>query len=165
MREFVHEPMNTLSIAMSVIAVLGFSPMYASARSMPSRRASSRSRSGSGTRPSTGTTISGDVPHVTCGWISAASNTCVAVERRALVAVQRAPQRDRLGPTARRRRERPPAQVGERRIVGRDDAGARARLDRHVADRHAAFHRQRADRRAAELDRMAGAARGADAAE
>src|SRR4029450_9439160 len=46
-------PMNTLAIGMSVIAVLGFSPMYASARVMPSRRCSSRSRSGSGTRPST----------------------------------------------------------------------------------------------------------------
>ena len=70
--------MNTLSIAMSVIGVFGTSPMYASAFAMPSRRVASRSRSGSGTRPSTATTISGDVPHVTCGWISAASNTCVA---------------------------------------------------------------------------------------
>ena len=38
MRELVHEPMKTLSIAISVIGVLGSSPMYVSARSIPSRR-------------------------------------------------------------------------------------------------------------------------------
>ena len=52
-----------------------------------------------------------------------------------------------------------------RRVVDRDHAGARAGLDRHVADRHAAFHRQRADRWAGELDRVAGAAGGADPAD
>ena len=33
--------------------------------------------SGSGTRPSTEVTISGDVPQVTCGAMVAASKTCV----------------------------------------------------------------------------------------
>ena len=33
-------------------------------------------------------------------------------------------------------------------VVGRDHAGAAAALDRHVADRHAALHRERRDRRA-----------------
>src|SRR6185503_5268987 len=73
MREFVHEPMNTLSMRMSVIGVFGTSPMYSSARSIPSRRIGSRSLSGSGTRPSIVVTISGDVPQVTCGAIVAAS--------------------------------------------------------------------------------------------
>src|SRR5690606_39818392 len=40
-----------------------------------------------------------------------------------------------------------------------------AALDGHVADRHAAFHRQRADRLAGELDDVAGAAGGADLAD
>ena len=41
--------------------------MYVSARSIASRFTGSFSFSGSGTRPSTEVTISGDVPHVTCG--------------------------------------------------------------------------------------------------
>src|SRR6185503_7485150 len=47
MRELVHEPMNTLSSLMSVMRVRGLSPMYTSARSMPSRRVESFSFSGS----------------------------------------------------------------------------------------------------------------------
>ena len=39
---------------------------------MPSRRLASFSLSGSGTAPSTATTISGEVPQVTCGVMSAA---------------------------------------------------------------------------------------------
>ncbi|MNT09335.1 hypothetical protein D3C72_1441150 [compost metagenome] len=72
MRELVHEPMNTRSTRMSVKGVLGFKPIYCKARSMPLRRTSSFSRSGSGTRESTGSTISGDVPQVTCGLMSRA---------------------------------------------------------------------------------------------
>src|SRR5918999_1460126 len=73
MRELVQEPMNTLSILVSVIGLRGFKPMYCSARSMPSRRWPSFSLSGSGTRSSIDTTISGEVPHVTCGRSSRAS--------------------------------------------------------------------------------------------
>ncbi|ODU62724.1 MAG: hypothetical protein ABT00_23785 [Bordetella sp. SCN 68-11] len=40
---------------------------------MPSRRTGSASASGSGTLPSTATTISGEVPQVTCGKMEAAS--------------------------------------------------------------------------------------------
>ena len=40
---------------------------------MPWRRVASGSLAGSGTRPSTATTISGEVPQVTCGLISPAS--------------------------------------------------------------------------------------------
>src|SRR5438105_4784517 len=73
MRELVQEPMNTLSMRMLVIGMRGVRPMYSSARSMPSRRRLSFSLSGSGTMSSTATTISGEVPQVTCGLMSRAS--------------------------------------------------------------------------------------------
>ena len=41
-----------------------------------------------------------------------------------------------------------PLQILESGVVGRDHACARAGFDRHVADRHAAFHIERADGRA-----------------
>ena len=44
----------------------------------------------------------------------------------------------------------------ERGVVGRDHANAGTRFDRHVANRHPAFHRHRPDRRAGVLDGMAG---------
>ena len=44
------------------------------------------------------------------------------------------------------RRERPALEIGEGRCVRRDHAAASAGLDRHVAERQPAFHRQRADR-------------------
>ena len=49
--------------------------------------------------------------------------------------------------------------------VGRDQPGARARLDRHVANGHPPFHRQSADRRARIFDHMASAAGCADLAD
>src|ERR1700691_1002624 len=63
------------------------------------------------------------------------------------------------------RRLRPILKVNVGFLVGRDHAGARPALDRHVADRHAAFHRKRLDRRAAVFDDMAGAARRTDLAD
>ena len=53
-------------------------------------------------------------------------------------------------------------QIVEGGIVGRDQAGPRAAFDAHVADRHAAFHREAADRLAGVLDDMARAAADAD---
>src|SRR5436309_738466 len=53
---------------------------------------------------------------------------------------------------------RAPLEVLERRLVRGDEAGSRAPLDRHVADRQAAFHRELADRRAGVLDDVADAA-------
>src|SRR3954452_24355779 len=53
----------------------------------------------------------------------------------------------------------------ERRVVGGDHAGAAAALDRHVADRHPALHRERLDRRAGELDDVAGGSVGAHLAD
>src|SRR5581483_3837222 len=72
-RELVQEPMNTLSMAMSVIAVPGSSAWYFSERSAFERAASSAKSDGSGTRLVTGTTWPGFVPQVTYGSISAAS--------------------------------------------------------------------------------------------
>ncbi len=71
----------------------------------------------------------------------------------------------RRSTSRRRRRERAALHVGDGLVVHGDQAGARARLDRHVAHRHAAFHRERADRGAGELDGVAGAAGGADPAD
>src|SRR5262249_47966580 len=59
----------------------------------------------------------------------------------------------------------PILEIRERRLVGLDHAGARTRFDRHVANRHAAFHRERTDRLARIFDRVTGAARGADLAD
>ena len=58
-----------------------------------------------------------------------------------------------------------PFDIGVGGLVRRDHAGARAALDRHVADRHAAFHRERADHVAGIFDDVAGAAGGADLAD
>ena len=66
-------------------------------------------------------------------------------------------------PTPRPRCELPTLEVGERRVVRCHEPGARARLDRHVADGHPAFHRQSADRRSPVLDDRTDAARGAEA--
>ena len=53
-------------------------------------------------------------------------------------------------------------EVGVRGLIWRDHAGAGARLDRHVADGHAAIHRQRTDRTTAVLENITLAAAGAD---
>src|SRR3712207_8282590 len=53
------------------------------------------------------------------------------------------------------RRARAAVDPLERRLVRRDHARAAAPLDGHVADRHAALHGQRLDRRAGVLDGVA----------
>ena len=63
------------------------------------------------------------------------------------------------------RREAAALEVGEGGLVGSDHAGARAGLDAHVADGHAAFHGERADGGAGVLDDVAGCAVGADLAD
>ncbi len=77
MRPLVQEPMNTLSRIMLWIGIPGSKPMYLSARSIPPRLTGSFSADGSGTRSLTSTTMSGDVPHVTSGRKSDASNSIV----------------------------------------------------------------------------------------
>src|SRR5690554_715193 len=59
------------------IAILGWSPIYSSARTIPSRLIGSCSCFGSGTKPSTLVTISGDVPQLTWGLMSAPSRSTI----------------------------------------------------------------------------------------
>ena len=63
------------------------------------------------------------------------------------------------------RRARAALDIVEGLCVGRDQAGAGAALDRHVADGHAPFHGERTDRLAGIFDDMAGAAGRADLAD
>jgi len=90
-RAFVHEPMKILSGLIDCIGVFGSSAMYFSARSIASRLTGSFSRSGSGTRPSMDVTISGDVPHVTCGTISAAFQLHDTIKLRTRIGREGAP--------------------------------------------------------------------------
>ncbi len=88
-----------------------------------------------------------------------------SVVMRPGISGQAAPIGDRLFPGAPLRRIGPAFDVGESRLVRGDEAGAGAGFDRHVADRHAAFHRHRAERAAGKFDDVAGAAGGADLAD
>ncbi|MNE07032.1 hypothetical protein D3C80_996370 [compost metagenome] len=58
-----------------------------------------------------------------------------------------------------------PLQIGEGRLIRGDQAGPRARLDGHVADRHPPFHVQGADRWAGVFDDVARGAVSADLAD
>ncbi|SPU59506.1 Uncharacterised protein [Brucella melitensis] len=78
--------------------------------------------------------------------------------------MQRLPVIDRLFQRFALRSTRAALDIFKRRLVGSDKTGTRAALDRHVADRHAAFHRQRANGFARIFDDIAGAACRADLA-
>ena len=85
----------------------------------------------------------GFVPQVTCG-SSSATSISTSRSKSASSSVRSSRQRvERALPVRALRRAGPALEVGERRVVGRDHAGARAGLDRHVADRHAPLHRER----------------------
>ena len=71
MRLLVQEPINTTSTGISLSGVPACKPIYFSARSMPSRLTASASSAGLGTWPLMSSTISGEVPQVTCGSMSA----------------------------------------------------------------------------------------------
>ena len=90
------------------------------------------------------------MPQLTIGLIGARVDDDLLVEARAVVGAQLAPGRVDRGAAL--------LDPRERRVVGRDHARAAAALDRHVADRHPALHRERLDRRAGELDDVAGRA-------
>ena len=158
----MHEPRKTASTVMSRIGVPARRSMYFSARPAASRSAGSRA-SGSGTRPSIVTVCDGLVPHDTYGRSSDASMRTSRSKRRAVVGRKRAPLVERALPVLALGRVLALLDVRVRRLVRRDHSRARARLDRHVADGHAAFHRERADRGAAVLDDLADAAAHADA--
>src|SRR5258705_4377912 len=87
----------------------------------------------------------------------------LAVERRAVIGWKCAPVVERALPQGPFWRVLALLDVGVRRLVRRDHPGASARFDGHVADGHAAFHREGADRGAAVLDDRANAAAHADA--
>ncbi|MNN99322.1 hypothetical protein D3C81_2189300 [compost metagenome] len=69
--------MKILSGRIASMAVPGCSPMYASAACMPARFTRSGSSAGSGTCPSMGWTISGEVPQLTMGFTVVASISIV----------------------------------------------------------------------------------------
>ena len=62
-------------------------------------------------------------------------------------------------------REQPPLDVVDGFLVYRNQTGARAGFNRHIADGHAAFHTEQTDRGARKLNRIAGAAGSADLAD
>ena len=74
-RLLVHEPINTVSILISVSFMPALSPIYSSARSTFACRAESVIFLGSGTCPVIGRASSGLVPQVTVGTISSAFRT------------------------------------------------------------------------------------------
>ena len=86
----------------------------------------------------------------------------LGVEYGALVSRQRLPVLDRRVPVGTLRGVVATLHILESGLVWRDHASARAGLDRHVADRHAAVHRERANRAAAVLEHVTLATTGAD---
>ena len=120
---------------------------------------------GTGTRPVIETTCSGLVPQVTSGGSFAASSRISRSKWAPSSDSQRVPIAPRLVPGLALRRLGPVLEVGKDLLVGRDEAGLGAGLDRHVADGHAAFHGERADRVAGIFEGVAGAAGGADLAD
>ena len=118
---------------------------------------------GSGTESVTGTTIAGVVPQVTSG-DSAAASTVSSRSKLASSSV-RSSRQPATAASKSSRRAGAALDPLERRVVGRDHAGAAAALDRHVADRHPALHRERLDRGAGVLDDVAGGAVGAHLAD
>ena len=88
-----------------------------------------------------------------------------AIEGCSLVGGEGLPVGDGFFPLLALWREAAAFQVGEGGLVGSDHAGAGSGLDAHVADGHAAFHREGADRRAGVFDDMPGRPVGADAAD
>ena len=88
-----------------------------------------------------------------------------AVEMGAFIGFQRRPIGHRLVPVGIFRGHRTALEIGEGLLIRRDQAGARASFDRHVADRHPPFHRKRANGGAGIFDHRAGATGGADLAD
>src|SRR3984957_8524099 len=94
-------------------------------------------------------------------------NRDLAVEEGAVVGAQLAPALDRLLQLgcARGTGQLTLPTPGKGRLIRRDHAGAAATLDRHVADGHTAFHRERFDRGARVLHDVAGHATDAQLAQ
>ena len=84
-------------------------------------------------------------------------------EHRALIGVQCAPIGHRRVPLRALGRHRAALEIGEGRVIRRDQTSPRAGLDAHVADREALLHGHRLEHPAAIFDHVAAAARRADA--
>src|ERR1700722_2599933 len=76
------------------------------------------------------------------------------VERRAIIAWQTPPKRDCFLPLRTSRSKFLPLDVSDGRFIRRYHPCSRARLDAHIAQRHAAFHRKRPHRRARVFDHV-----------
>ena len=136
--------------------------MYASAFSAATRSPSSSKSAGSGHRRRERRALARvGAPGDERARVSAASRIDLGVELGVVVGAQARPVLDGGVPLGALRRVVAALQIGERRLVRRDHAGARAPLDAHVADRHAALHRHLLEHRAAVLDHVALAAAGA----
>ena len=107
----------------------------------------------------------GFVPQVTCGRSSETSISSSRSNTASSSVGSVAPALDRCVPVRPFRRARPALEIRERDVVGRDQSCARARLDRHVADREPPFHREALDHRAGVLDHVADAAVDAEPAD
>ena len=84
------------------------------------------------------------------------------IENGTLVRTQSSPPRLGLLPLLTSRGKRFVSKVIKCHIIDSNQATASARLDRHIAKRHPAFHRQGTNGRATKLDRKTGATRSAD---
>ena len=85
------------------------------------------------------------------------------IERRVVIGVKATPGIECLLPPGALGDEVAPFHVGEGGVIRGDEAGAGAALDGHVADGHAAFHREGTDDIAAVLDDVADSAGDTDA--
>ena len=160
MRPLVHEPMKTVSTSISRIGVPAVRPMYSSARSAATRSLSSSNSCGIGHRAGQRHALAGvGAPRDERRDLGGVERDDL-VELGVVVGDEARPVGDRLVPRLTLRRVRAALDVVERRLVGGDEAGLGAPLDRHVADRHAGFHRQLADGLAAVLHDVALAAAG-----
>src|SRR6516164_10833280 len=88
-----------------------------------------------------------------------------AIECGIPIGIERLPMAERSLVGAGLRRARAPLDVIESLLVRRDQAGARAGLDRHVADGHAPFHGECLNSLAGVFDDMPCAPSGADLAD
>ena len=130
--------------------------MYCRAFSAAMRSPSSSKSAGSGTFAPSGTPWPGLVPQVTNGVIVEASSTISLSNSCASSSVtRRLPVLDRGVPVGALRRLLAALDVVEGRLVGGDQAGLGAPLDRHVADGHPGLHRELLDGLAAVLDDVA----------
>ena len=134
-REFVHDPINTLSMTMSSIFMPAVNPIYCKAFFALAFLSLSSKSSGPGTTPVIGTTSSGDVPHEDRRRDILRVDEHLIVVLCSIVTPQTHPVVHRLLPLQRvhLRRQRPPLEILHRRLIRRNHPRSCPSLDRHVA--------------------------------